>query len=460
MRALCRRASELAPPDVNLVELVAGLMLTHDALHPGEPLYLREALAAHGVEADHVKVWQTVGKLRRRHGLVMTGEPREPGYRIRDWTWCGEAGQELDGAALTGSRLYYVSLGAMSSENTDDTTHPDDPPEAKQRIFSGIQPSGRLHVGNYLGAMKSWVEQQHRYESIFCIVDMHALTIPESVDPAAPRAKVRQVAALYLATGIDPSESTIFVQSHLPQHAQLQWVLTCVTPLGWLERMTQFKSKAKGRESVGSGLLVYPVLQAADITLYDANLVPVGEDQRQHIELSREIAQRFNRLFGETLVLPEPLIPASGARVMALDDPTMKMSKSVAETKRGHAIGLLDTPEEIRRTISRATTDSQSSVDFEALSPGTANLLELLAAFSGASRSQLEQEFDGQRYSTLKARVADVVVERLAPLQQRYATFADDPGQLDALLSAGAERAAIIANATMKRVEHAVGFAG
>jgi tryptophanyl-tRNA synthetase len=355
----------------------------------------------------------------------------------------------------------HVRIVVMSSEIMKKASHSvtsRETPEPKPRIFSGIQPSGTLHVGNYLGAIKHWVERQKACDNVFCIVDMHALTIPESVDPESLKEKVRQVAALYLAAGIDPSQSTIFVQSHVPEHAQLQWILTCVTPLGWLERMTQFKSKAKGRESVGTGLLVYPVLQAADILLYDARLVPVGEDQRQHIELAREVAQRFNRLFGDTLVPPEPLIPGSGARVMGLDDPTAKMSKSVAATKRGHAIGLLDSPDEIRRSISRATTDSQSSVDFAALSPGTANLLELYAAFSGASSDQVKEEFEGQRYSKLKTRVADTVIEALSPLQERYAAIAENPELLDAVLDEGADKAAVMAGTTMKRVEKAVGF--
>jgi tryptophanyl-tRNA synthetase len=348
----------------------------------------------------------------------------------------------------------------MSSEDTNAPRQPAIPTTdhgAKPRVFSGIQPSGTLHVGNYLGAVKHWVERQKECDNVFCIVDMHALTIPESVDPASLKEKVRQVAALYLAAGIDPSQSTIFVQSHVPEHAQLQWVLTCVTPLGWLERMTQFKSKAKGRESVGTGLLVYPVLQAADILLYDARLVPVGEDQRQHIELAREIAHRFNHLFGDALVPPEPLIPVNGARVMGLDDPTAKMSKSVAQTKRGHAIALLDSPHEIRRSISRATTDSQASVDFATLSPGTTNLLELYAAFSGATREQLREEFEGQRYSMLKARVADAVIEALTPLQQRYASIVEDSEHLDAVLNEGASKAVVMASATMKRVEGAIG---
>jgi tryptophanyl-tRNA synthetase len=329
---------------------------------------------------------------------------------------------------------------------------------SRPRVFSGIQPSGTLHVGNYLGAIRQWVERQASCESVFCIVDMHALTIPERVNPDDLRAKVRQVAALYLAAGIDPSRSIIFVQSHVPEHAQLQWILTCATPLGWLERMTQFKSKAHGRRSVGTGLLVYPVLQAADILLYDANLVPVGEDQKQHIELAREIAQRFNHLFGETLVPPEPLIAESGARIMGLDDPSAKMSKSTAEEKRGHAIGLLDSPEEIRRSVSRAVTDSRSRVDFDDLSPGTDNLMQLYAAFTGATRSSLTAEFDGKQYSLLKTRVADVVIEHLSPLQEKYAALVANPEYIDSILSDGATRAAAIASATLKRVEQAVGL--
>src|SRR5215472_13826567 len=248
----------------------------------------------------------------------------------------------------------------------------------KARIFSGVQPSGNLHIGNYLGALKNWVEIQGNYESIFGIVDLHAVTVYQ--EPAELRAKILETAALFLACGIDPKQSTIMVQSSVPEHSELAWMLTCVTPVGWLERMTQYKAKSQAQEMIGDGLLQYPVLMAADILLYQAAIVPVGEDQAQHMELTRDIAQRFNSLFGETFTMPATSLPTVGARIMGLDDPTAKMSKSA--TGAGHAVALLDPPSKIRKTIMRATTDSNPAVDFAALGAGVANLLAIYQAFS------------------------------------------------------------------------------
>src|SRR5215472_11149649 len=231
----------------------------------------------------------------------------------------------------------------------------------KTRVFSGMQPTGNLHIGNYLGALKNWVRIQHDYECIFCIVDLHAITLYQ--DPAALRGKIEEIAALYLAAGIDPKLSSVMVQSAVPAHAELAWMLTCVTPVGWLERMTQYKAKAAAQESVSDGLLQYPVLMAADILIYQAAIVPVGEDQSQHLELTRDIAQRFNSQFGDTFVMPATSLPTVGARIMGLDDPTTKMSKSA--TGSGHAVAVLDPPSKIRKTIMRATTDSNPCVDFE-----------------------------------------------------------------------------------------------
>src|SRR6202163_3772967 len=236
----------------------------------------------------------------------------------------------------------------------------------KKRVFSGIQPTGNLHIGNYLGALKSWVRIQKDYDSIFGIVDLHA--IPMSQYPAELRAKIVETAALFLACGIDPRESTIMVQSTVPAHVELAWMLTCVTPVGWLERMTQYKAKAQEQETIGDGLLQYPVLMAADILIYQAAIVPVGVDQSQHLELTRDIAQRFNSLFGDTFVVPQTKLPTVGARIMGLDDPEKKMSKSAAGS--GHAVSLLDPPEVIRKKILRATTDSNPAVDFETAGPG------------------------------------------------------------------------------------------
>src|SRR5580693_2396664 len=249
----------------------------------------------------------------------------------------------------------------------------------KARIFSGVQPSGNLHIGNYLGALKNWAEIQGSYESIFGIVDLHAITVHQ--DPAELQSKIRETAGLFLAVGIDPKQSTIMVQSSVPEHAELAWMLTCVTPVGWLERMTQYKAKSQAQETVGDGLLQYPVLMAADILLYQAAIVPVGDDQTQHLELTRDIAQRFNSLYGETFTMPATHLPTVGSRVMGLDDPTIKMSKSAPGA--GHAVALLDPPAVIRKKILRATTDSNPAVDFEALGAGVMNLLGIYQGFSG-----------------------------------------------------------------------------
>src|SRR5277367_6049894 len=247
----------------------------------------------------------------------------------------------------------------------------------KSRVLSGVQPTGNLHIGNYLGALSNWVRIQHDYESIFCIVDLHAITVYQ--EPAELRARIRELAALFLAAGIDPKHSRIVVQSSVPAHAELAWLLTCVTPMGWLERMTQFKAKSALQESIGDGLFQYPVLMAADILLYQAAVVPVGEDQMQHLELARDIAQRFNSLYGETFTMPATRLPSVGARIMGLDDPEKKMSKSTAGS--GHAIGLLDAPDAIRKKIMRSTTDSKPGVDIEDPGAGVRNLLTIFQAF-------------------------------------------------------------------------------
>lgn len=330
--------------------------------------------------------------------------------------------------------------------------------KSKPRILSGIQPTGKLHIGNYLGAISQWRTHQAQFDSLFCVVDLHALTIPEAINPATLRAKNREVSALYLACGVDPELSTIFVQSDVHEHAELGWILGCITPLGWLYRMTQFKTKADRRDSVGSGLLTYPVLQAADILLYEADCVPVGEDQKQHIELARDLVQRFNQLFGETLIVPEAMIPEVGARVMGLDDPSTKMSKSVGEQVAGHAIGLLDPPEVIRKAIMRAVTDSGSEVRFDQASPGVLNLLTLLEVLSGESRSVIESRYTGRGYGYLKKDVAEVVIASLAPIQERWQQIMTDTGHLDAVLDTGAERARSIASSVLDRVKEAVGL--
>jgi tryptophanyl-tRNA synthetase len=317
-----------------------------------------------------------------------------------------------------------------------------------------MQPTGNLHIGNYLGALKNWVRIQSDYECIFCIVDLHAVTVYQ--DPAELRAKIIEIAALYLAAGIDSKQCSIMVQSAVPAHAELAWMLTCVTPVGWLERMTQYKTKAAKQESVGDGILQYPVLMAADIMLYQAGIVPVGEDQAQHLELTRDIAQRFNSLYGDTFVVPNTSLPTVGARVMGLDDPTQKMSKSTAAA--GHAVALLDEPAKIKKTIMRATTDSNPHVDFDTAGPGVLNLLSIYQAFDGATDEQMRAKFSGMRYGDLKKQVAEMVIAHLEPFQERYREITADPAYLAAILRDGAERVAPIANDTVSTVKQRMGL--
>ncbi len=324
----------------------------------------------------------------------------------------------------------------------------------KARVLSGIQPSGNLHIGNYLGALKNWVKIQYDYESIFCIVDLHAITVYQA--PAELRAKILETAGIFLAAGIDPKHSRIIVQSSVPAHAELAWMLTCVTPVGWLERMTQYKTKAAAQESVGDGILQYPVLMAADILLYQAAIVPVGEDQSQHLELARDIAQRFNSQYGDTFVMPATSLPAVGARIMGFDDPTAKMSKSA--TGSGHAVALLDPPDRIRKTIMRATTDSNPGVDFEAPGPGVANLLNIFQAFSEWPDEKMRAHFAGMRYGDLKKQVAEMVTVSLEPLQRRYREITSEPCYLAGILRDGAEQVTPIANSTVDLVKQRMGL--
>ncbi len=324
----------------------------------------------------------------------------------------------------------------------------------KPRIFSGMQPSGNLHIGNYLGALKTWSQLQYDYEPIFCIVDHHAITVYQ--EPKELQEKIEDVAALYVAAGIDPKHSAVFVQSSVPAHVELAWVFTCVTPMGWLSRMTQFKAKSEQYDSVGTGLFVYPVLMAADILLYQAQIVPVGEDQAQHLELTRDIAQRFNTVYGETFIVPETKLPAVGARVMGLDDPTQKMSKSTPGY--GHAVGLLDPPSRIKKTIARAVTDSKSGVDFDDLGPGVANLLNIFQAFHGWTNEQIKSHFADMRYGDLKKQVAEAVVSHLEPIQQKYNELTSDRGAIREILRDGAERVAPLAESTMTLVRGKTGL--
>jgi tryptophanyl-tRNA synthetase len=323
----------------------------------------------------------------------------------------------------------------------------------KPRVLSGVQPSGNLHIGNYLGALKNWVRIQYDYESIFCIVDLHAITVYQK--PEELRSKIIELTALFLAAGIDPKHSAIVAQSTVHGHAELAWLLTCVTPIGWLYRMTQFKAKSEAQETIGDGLLQYPVLMAADILIYQANVVPVGDDQKQHLELARDIAQRFNSLYGETFVMPETRLPAVGARIMGLDDPTKKMSKS--EPGAGHAVGLLDPPNVIRKKILRATTDSNPAVDFDNMGPGVQNLLAIFQAFSEWPDDKMQAHFADMRYGDLKKQVAEMVATSLEPLQQRYNEITSDPGYVDRILAEGCERVSPIANSTVELVKKRMG---
>jgi tryptophanyl-tRNA synthetase len=324
----------------------------------------------------------------------------------------------------------------------------------KPRILSGIQPTGSLHIGNYLGALNNWVKLQYEAQPIFCIVDLHAITLYQ--EPAELREKIRQTAAIFIAAGIDPAHSSVVVQSTVKEHAELAWLLTCVTPLGWLERMTQFKDKAAKQDSVGDGLLQYPVLMAADILLYQANMVPVGDDQTQHLELTRDIAQRFNALYGETFVMPETRLPAVGARIMGLDDPTKKMSKSTDGSN--HAVAILDPPSIIRKKIMRATTDSNPHVDFDHAGPGVLNLLTIHQAFTGWSDDEMKRHFGGMRYGDLKKTVAEAVVAGLEPVQKKYAEITGEPGYLDRLLEESAARVRPLAAQTVRLVKERMGI--
>jgi len=305
--------------------------------------------------------------------------------------------------------------------------------------------------------MKNWVRLQQDYECIYCIVDLHAITVYQ--EPHELREKILETAALFIAAGIDPHNSSVIVQSMVPAHTELQWLLTCVTPVGWLERMTQYKDKSakalEKQDSVSDGLLQYPVLMAADILLYQANLVPVGDDQSQHVELTRDIAQRFNSLYGETFTVPATGLPAVGARVMGLDDPTKKMSKSAEGAN--HAVGLLDPPATIRKKIMRATTDSNPNVDFDCLGAGVENLLSIFQAFTGWSDDQVKSHFAGKRYGDLKKEVAEAAVSGLLPMQTRYAEIRREDGYLAGLLRESAARVSPIANETVRLVKARMG---
>jgi tryptophanyl-tRNA synthetase len=322
------------------------------------------------------------------------------------------------------------------------------------RVLSGIQPTGDIHLGNYLGAVRNWVEDQHTDDSYFCVVDLHALTVPR--DPAELRAKTLELTLLLVAAGLDPEVCTLFVQSHVHEHPELSWILESVASMGELRRMTQFKEKAKeGEESARVALFTYPVLQAADILLYDAERVPVGEDQRQHLELCRDLALRFNHRYGDTFVIPEAVLPKVGARIMDLQKPTAKMSKS-AESPQGTVL-VLDPPEAIARKFKRAVTDTGSEVVYDSeKQPGVANLLAILAAATGRRPEDVAAGYE--QYGPLKADTAEAVIELVRPVRERYHALASDPEVVRAMLRRGAEKAEAVAGATLARARDAIGL--
>lgn len=325
----------------------------------------------------------------------------------------------------------------------------------KKVIFSGIQPSGELNIGTYLGAIKNWVALQEDYNCIYSVVDMHAITVRQ--DPAELRARTLQQYALFLACGIDLEKSIMFIQSHVPAHAELAWVLNCFSQFGELSRMTQFKDKsARHADNVNAGLFTYPVLMASDILLYQTDLVPIGEDQKQHLELSRDVAQRFNGIYGETFKVPEPYIPKVAARVKSLTDPTKKMSKS--DENPNSVVALLDKPDVIIKKFKRAVTDSDSKVYYGEGKDGINNLIEIYSAVTGKGFDEIEAEFEGKGYGDFKTAVGEAVVEMLRPIQQEYEKYTKDKAFLEKCYKEGAQKAAFTAGRTLDKVFRKIGF--
>ncbi len=326
--------------------------------------------------------------------------------------------------------------------------------EQKKRVFSGIQPSGTFTLGNYVGAVKNWGPLQEQYDCLYCVVNLHAITVRQ--DAAALRRKTQEAAAMLLASGIDPAKSIVFVQSHVPQHAELAWVLSCNTMFGELSRMTQFKDKSKKHaDNVNAGLFTYPVLMAADILLYNAQLVPVGVDQKQHVELARNIAQRFNGAYSDTFAVPEPLIPQVGARVMSLSEPTAKMSKS--DTNENSYVSMTDDADTIMRKLKRAVTDSEGRVYRSAEKPGVSNLMSIYGVMTGKTDAEIEAEFAGKGYGDFKTAVGESIVEAMRPIRAEYERYLADKAGLEAILADGAEKAQRLAQKTLAKVYRKVG---
>ena len=328
--------------------------------------------------------------------------------------------------------------------------------EQKKVMLSGIQPSGDLHLGNYLGAIKNWVERTDEFDNYYFMADLHTITVRQT--PADLRRRTLEQLALYIACGLDPEKNTLFIQSHVHQHAELGWVLQCYTMFGELSRMTQFKDKStKHKDNINAGLFAYPSLMAADILLYQPDFVPVGEDQKQHCELTRDIAQRFNNIYGETFKVPEPYIPKTGARVMSLNAPDSKMSKSIPEG----CIFMMEKPEDIQRKFKRAITDSdtENCVRFDpANKPGVANLMSIYAAVTGKTFDEIEAEFAGMGYGKFKPAVGDAVIETLSPIREEATRILKDKAYLESVYKAGAEKASYVANKTLRKVYKKVGF--
>ena len=328
--------------------------------------------------------------------------------------------------------------------------------ERKKIVFSGIQPTGNLHLGNYIGALRNFGPLQEEYDCLYSIVDLHAITVRQN--PTQLRQNCLKLMSLYLAAGLDPDKSLIYFQSHVPAHAELAWVLNCFTYMGELSHMTQFKDKAqKHAENINVGLFAYPTLMAADILLYQTNFVPVGNDQKQHIEITRDIAERFNAIYGDVFTIPEPLIGKVGARIMSLSDPTRKMSKSDPEDT---FIAILDEPNVIRKKVRRAVTDSEALVKYDVENkPGVSNLMSIYSAVTGKAFAEIENEFVGKGYGDFKEAVADAVIAELEPIQARYRQISADKAYLNEVMTKGAERAAKLAARTMSKVRRKVGLA-
>ena len=327
--------------------------------------------------------------------------------------------------------------------------------EERKTVFSGVQPSGALTIGNYIGSIRNWVDLQDDYNCFYCIVDLHAITVPQV--PKDLRKNTLDLLALYLASGLDPKKSAIFIQSHISPHAELTWVLDTITYMGQLNRMTQFKEKSKrSEENLNAGLFTYPVLMASDILLYQADLVPVGEDQKQHLELARDLAERFNNRYSETFKVPDPLVKKVGARIMSLQNPEFKMSKS-DDNENGYIL-LLDKPDAINRKIKRAVTDSYGEVKYRDEQPGVKNLINIYSAFSGDSIEEIERKYEGTGYGQFKKDLSEVVVEGLKPLQEKYDYYMKNKDYLEEIYKEGAEKAEIVARKTLRKVYKKVGF--